>query len=64
MATFLFIENGKITPVTRYGNIDKFVGTLKKVYDDAAKGKQEQSQTPTCRLQHATSNSASYENTS
>ena len=35
MATFLFIENGKITPVTRYGNIDKFVGSLKQVYDDA-----------------------------
>jgi hypothetical protein len=38
MATFVFIENGKITPITRYGNIEKFVATLKKVYDDAAKG--------------------------
>ena len=38
MATFLFIENGKMTPVTRYGNIEKFVGSLKQVYADAAKG--------------------------
>jgi 7,8-dihydro-6-hydroxymethylpterin dimethyltransferase len=38
MATFAFIENGKITPITRYGNIEKFVATLKKVYEDAAKG--------------------------
>ncbi len=38
MATFVFIENGKMTPITRYGNIEKFVGTLNKVYDDAAKG--------------------------
>ncbi|MDR0470811.1 MAG: radical SAM protein [Nitrososphaerota archaeon] len=37
MATFVFIENGKITPITRYGNIDKFVATLQGVYDDAAK---------------------------
>ena len=38
MATFVFIENGKITPITRYGNIEKFVATLQSVYDDAAKG--------------------------
>lgn len=38
MATFLFIEKGKITPITRYGNIEKFVGTLNKVYADAQKG--------------------------
>ncbi|MCW3996687.1 MAG: radical SAM protein [Candidatus Bathyarchaeota archaeon] len=38
MATFAFVENGKITPITRYGNIEKFVGTLKGVYADATKG--------------------------
>jgi len=38
MATFVFIENGKITPITRYGNIEKFVATIKRVYDDASKG--------------------------
>jgi uncharacterized radical SAM superfamily Fe-S cluster-containing enzyme len=38
MATFLIVENGKMTPVTRYGNIDKFAGSLKQVYADAIKG--------------------------
>ena len=38
MATFLIVENGKMTPVTRYGNIDKFAGSLKQVYADAVKG--------------------------
>ena len=38
MATFVFIENGNMTPITRYGNIEKFVGSLKGVYADALKG--------------------------
>jgi uncharacterized radical SAM superfamily Fe-S cluster-containing enzyme len=38
MATYLFVEKGKITPITRYVNANKFVGTLKKVYEDASKG--------------------------
>ncbi len=38
MATFVFIENGKITPITRYGDIEKFVATLQSVYKDASKG--------------------------
>src|SRR4030065_2500127 len=38
MATFVLVADGKITPITRYGNIDKFVATLKSVYDDASKG--------------------------
>lgn len=38
MATFVFVEKGKITPVTRYGNIEKFAGSLEKVYEDASKG--------------------------
>ena len=38
MATFLFLENGKMTPITRYGNIEKFVGSLNGVYEDALKG--------------------------
>jgi len=38
MATYLFVENGEITPITRYGNVDKFIETTKKVYSDAAKG--------------------------
>jgi len=38
MATFVFIEKGKITPITRMGNIEKFTGSLKQVYADAMKG--------------------------
>ena len=38
MATYLFVENGNIIPITRYGNVDKFVETMNKVYKDAAKG--------------------------
>jgi len=38
MATFVIVENGKLTPVTRYGNIEKFRASLLKVYADASKG--------------------------
>jgi uncharacterized radical SAM superfamily Fe-S cluster-containing enzyme len=38
MATYIFVENGEIVPITRYGNVDKFIGTMKSVYNDAAKG--------------------------
>ena len=38
MATYLFVENGKIIPITRYANVDKFIGTMKKVYEHASKG--------------------------
>ena len=38
MATYIFIENGEIIPITRYGNVDKFVRLMNKVYADASKG--------------------------
>src|SRR5512136_497536 len=38
MATFVLVEHGKIVPVTRYGNIEKFRNALQKVYEDATKG--------------------------
>jgi len=38
MATFVLVEDGKITPITRYGNIEKFRASLQKVYEDAMKG--------------------------
>jgi uncharacterized radical SAM superfamily Fe-S cluster-containing enzyme len=38
MATYLFVENGKIIPITRYANVDKFIETMKKVYEHASKG--------------------------
>ena len=62
MATFVFIENGKITPITRYGNIDKFVATLQSVYNDASKGNKNKAKLR-LSVQVATSNLASYANT-
>jgi len=38
MATYLFVENGDIIPITRYANVDKFVETMKKVNENAAEG--------------------------
>ena len=39
MATYLFVENGKITPITRIANVPKFTDAMKKVYEGASKGK-------------------------
>ncbi|MEM2913867.1 MAG: radical SAM protein [Candidatus Bathyarchaeia archaeon] len=38
MATYVFYENGKIVPITRYGNVEKFVKSMKKVYKESSKG--------------------------
>ena len=38
MATYLFVEDDEITPITHYGNVDKFVKTMDKVYEEAQKG--------------------------
>ena len=38
MATYFFVENGEIVPITHYGNVDKFMETMQKVYDSASKG--------------------------
>ena len=38
MATYLLVEDGKITPITQLANVDKFVATLTKVYELASKG--------------------------
>jgi len=38
MATYLFVKDGEIIPITRYGNVDKFRETMEKVYEEAAKG--------------------------
>ncbi|UCE16995.1 MAG: radical SAM protein [Candidatus Bathyarchaeota archaeon] len=37
-ATYIFIEDGKIIPITRYGNIENFLKTMNNVYEEAAKG--------------------------
>lgn len=41
-ATFIVVEKGKIIPITRYADVDKFMGSLKKVYELASKGKKTQ----------------------
>jgi uncharacterized radical SAM superfamily Fe-S cluster-containing enzyme len=38
MATYLLVENGKITPITRIANVEKFAKAMEKVYETAAKG--------------------------
>jgi uncharacterized radical SAM superfamily Fe-S cluster-containing enzyme len=38
MATYIYVENGKIKPITRYANVDKFIATMRKVYESASKG--------------------------
>jgi len=43
-ATYLFIEDGEIVPITRYGNIEKFLKTMNKVYEEAAKGHKRRAQ--------------------
>jgi len=38
MATYIFVENGEIVPITKFGNVDGFIKIMNKVYDDASKG--------------------------
>ncbi len=38
LATYLFIDGEKITPITRYANIDKFIKSMKNIYELAEKG--------------------------
>jgi uncharacterized radical SAM superfamily Fe-S cluster-containing enzyme len=38
MATYLFVENGKMVPITAYGNVDKFIKSMEKAYKESEKG--------------------------
>lgn len=38
MATFLFVEDGKLVPITRYADIDNFIKSMEKVREVALKG--------------------------
>ena len=38
MATYVFVEDGEIVPITHYGNVEKFIKAMEKVYEEAAKG--------------------------
>jgi hypothetical protein len=39
MATFVFVEDGKLTPITQYANIDAFMHSMNEVYRLARAGK-------------------------
>jgi len=43
-ATYVFLEDGEIVPITRYGNIENFLKTMNKVYEEAAKGHKRRAQ--------------------
>ena len=38
MATYVFVEDGKLVPITRYVNVDKFMKAMMKVYEAKQKG--------------------------
>lgn len=38
MATMIIPEGDKIVPITRYANVEKFMSSLNKVYEDASRG--------------------------
>jgi len=38
MATFVFVEDGKVTPITRYANVDGFMNSMTKVAELANTG--------------------------
>ena len=40
MATFVFVKDGKLTPITRYANVDAFMQSMNEVYALASAGKQ------------------------
>jgi uncharacterized radical SAM superfamily Fe-S cluster-containing enzyme len=39
VATFIFKEGDKITPITRYANVEKFMLAMERVYEDASEKK-------------------------
>ncbi|MEM2320604.1 MAG: radical SAM protein [Candidatus Bathyarchaeia archaeon] len=38
MATYIFVEDGKIVSITRYAKVDKFIETMEKVYREVEGG--------------------------
>jgi len=38
MATFVFVENGKLVPITHYVDVDRFIETMNEVYEEAKEG--------------------------
>ena len=44
MATFLLVEKDKLTPITDYVDVDKFIESMNKVYEEAQKGHRRRAQ--------------------
>ncbi|MCS7120366.1 MAG: radical SAM protein [Candidatus Bathyarchaeota archaeon] len=38
VATFVLVENGEIVPITRYADVDRFMNSLEKVWEESLKG--------------------------
>ena len=38
MATYFFLDHGKIVPINRYADVDKFLNSMRDVHDRASKG--------------------------
>jgi len=38
MATYVFVEDDETVPITRYGNVEKFMKSMGKVYEEAMRG--------------------------
>jgi uncharacterized radical SAM superfamily Fe-S cluster-containing enzyme len=38
MATYAFVEGDDIIPINRYGNVEKFIKSMEKIYEEASKG--------------------------
>jgi uncharacterized radical SAM superfamily Fe-S cluster-containing enzyme len=38
MATYAFVEGDDMIPINRYGNVEKFIKTMQKVYEEASTG--------------------------
>lgn len=38
MATYILVEKNNFVPITRYGNVEKFLESMEKIYEEAVKG--------------------------
>ena len=38
MATYAFVEGDDLIPINRYGNVNNFIKSMEKVYEEASKG--------------------------
>ncbi|MEM0049258.1 MAG: radical SAM protein [Candidatus Bathyarchaeia archaeon] len=38
MGTYIFVEDGKIVPITRYADVERFIESMEKIYEDMRMG--------------------------